>query len=195
MKFKYLDKEIDFSDEVSEENKIYNDLGTFYEIDFLEYIRSLKLYGAYVDVGTHIGNDTIYFSNFCSSSRVYSFEPLKYFYNIAKENIHQNVPPGKCILKNFGLSEMNTTETFSFKGISESIDLQCMDDVLDSVTDVCIIKVDVNGHETAVLNGARKSIKQCRLLIFVEAVSQDAFDKVALLLKSLGYYSTGKVFN
>ena len=42
MKFNYLEKEIEFPDDISEENKIYYHAGTFYEKKFLEYIRSLR---------------------------------------------------------------------------------------------------------------------------------------------------------
>ena len=195
MKFTYHNQQIDFPDDLSEENKQCYHSGTFYEVELLEYIRSLRIGGVYIDVGSHIGNHAIYFSLFCKSQKVYAFEPLKAFFTIAHDSIQKNVPEGKCDLLNFGLSDVIGSEQYLFQDIEEAIELETMDGVLDHVHNACVIRIDFEGFNTAVLRGGRNFIRRCKPLIFAKVHNDDKYKEVCDVLTGLGYIPTGKVFN
>jgi FkbM family methyltransferase len=57
-------------------------------------------------------------------------------------------------------------------------------------SDVGLMKIDVEGHELAVLNGAKDTIKRCRPILIIEAEERHrarAKETVCELLASLGY--------
>lgn len=55
---------------------------------------------------------------------------------------------------------------------------------------VSVVKIDVEGHEPAVLRGARQLLRHCRPLLVVEANDEQAREALVALLAPLGYEPT-----
>jgi FkbM family methyltransferase len=166
-----------------------------------------------IDIGANIGIYSYYFSKFCK--RIESFEPVYFFTNDLREYIKNNK---NINLHSTGLSNQNgnfeiytplikggkrldvgltslskPTDTKNF--ITTKIDLKKLDDY--NFSGVELIKIDVEGHEYEVIDGAQKTILKCKPIILIEIEQRhlkninicDVFNK----LKGLGY--AGSFYN
>jgi FkbM family methyltransferase len=172
----------------------------------LIYLRS-EVKGCYraIDIGANIGIYSYSFSKYCK--KVDSFEPvseitrmLKQYaeqsknikiYNVglsnksSRENIHIPYVDGTNI-PNIGLASLND---FGVECKKIEIEICKLDDY--SFVDVGIIKIDVEGHEYQVLEGAEKTIRKYKPFILIEIEQRhlvdrpmnDTFD----LINSFGY--------
>ena len=166
---------------------------TFYEIKLLNKIRSFKLTGTVIDVGANIGNHTIHFSTQCKFSNVHSFEMNSILFDILQKNIDLN----KChnvtchnlaVADENGLvgsSELNLCNTGSTHIVPDGNIKQIKLDDIDYQDRVSLIKIDVEGHELKVLNGAKNLILSNKPILVVEC--EDSFKEVNSLLSELGY--------
>lgn len=170
--------------------------GTFYEIDLLTYIESIKGYlpsGVAVDVGANIGNHAIFFAEFVRSPLV-AFEPNPEVLPLLKSNLAANNVHIQVIEKGLGASESRgTMEVWddANHGNARIID---GDDIEISTLDeqcrgmlVAFIKVDVEGMELQVLQGAVETLKRCRPHLFLEAATDKHFREINAFLAPLGY--------
>lgn len=177
--------------------KSVKDKGTFYEIDLLEAIQSEDKEGVYIDVGANIGNHSIFFSEFCKSTQVMSFEPYDVVYKILIKNTmsYKNI-----ITHNMALSNVNGKVNIipgpvNRPGMSKIIldgnqkDVDTIDRVISDDSDIAVIKIDVEGHEKNVVLGGLKTIKRCKPILTIELKTNKAFDSVSYILKELGYVS------
>ena len=137
---------------------------------------------------------------------VYAFEPI--FHKIVKLNIENNklkhvmysVPVALSDksevvsmylaneVKSTGLRNYGGTSMYTFEGTDYStetkVDCHRLDDIYKGR--VSFIKIDVEGHELQVLEGARDTIKRDLPTILIEIDEYDE-SKVPSLLKELGY--------
>jgi hypothetical protein len=60
---------------------------------------------------------------------------------------------------------------------------------------VTLIKIDVEGMEREVLAGATDVLRRHYPVVFAEAWTEDAKNRLSEMLKPLGYAWTGRVFN
>lgn len=126
----------------------------WYELPNLEIIRSLQVGGNYVDAGAHIGTHSIFFSLFCPARAVYAFEPHPPFYanlvNNLEANGVNNVRAFRCGLAGADGGRMPTNAGWSPESWA-----------LDSfgIEDVRLLKIDVEGMELRVLQGAKETLK------------------------------------
>ena len=143
---------------------------------------------AVLDVGANIGNHSVFFSKIFS--KVYAFEPNpQAFYLLQYNSAGSNIAP-----LNYGLSSENSTVAFSINpmniGASRIVD-ECSndgpqgaksigiksrrldDDLQFKNQKVSLIKIDVEGHELQVLEGAAKLIGAEQPIIVFEQ-SRDA---------------------
>lgn len=179
-----------------------------YELDELDSLsRFLDLFpsssGIALDIGANLGNHSIrLFSK--RFERVICFEPNPKIFkllSINTEDIH-NIE-----IRNFGLS--NKSECVNFKlnktnwGSSSivnpsdeikpadfiTIDVKSLDEVLTEVdSPISLIKIDVEGHEINVLNGALRTIRRDKpIIVFEENVETGSETEAIVLLKDLGY--------
>lgn len=95
-------------------------------------------------------------------------------------------------LKGSSAAGLATVETDNLLGGSDvqtvAVPAMRIDDL--DLPDVGFIKIDVEGHELAVLEGARNTIARCRPTLLVEAENRhrkDAVESVAAFLDTLGY--------
>lgn len=143
--------------------------------------------------GTHIGTHTVKLSKL--ANLVYCFEPLEPSYKLLNENLILN---GCDNVKSFNLGLSNRKTRTKFKWETDSnpgasaligtdmtfvssndsdkpskrvVNLISIDDLNLSKLD--FIKLDVEGYEKRVIQGAVKTIKKCRPLITLECYSSD----------------------
>jgi len=154
--------------------------GMWYELPNLEYIRRLGVLGNCADVGAYIGTHSLYLSLFCLSSTVYSFEPTPSVYrrlvanleaNGVKNAVTYNLALGDC--EGWGKEEACDPARIGSRSGARFV--SCDDDAdavkqvtLDSLhLDIDLLKIDVEGQELAVLEGAQVTLENVKHL-FVE---------------------------
>jgi hypothetical protein len=62
-----------------------------------------------------------------------------------------------------------------------------LDDILDGVKKVTLIKIDVEGHELKALFGARQTIRKHKPELFIETFEEWTLELIEELLKTEGY--------
>lgn len=169
-------------------------------------LRKLDAYipeGAVIlDVGANIGNHTVYWAMQNKVERVYSFEPLKETYDMLCKNIKINDLKDKVQALNIGLSDEKTcakiqhfdARNISGTSINESTDGDLEVDRLDNIKfeeeRIDFVKIDVEGHEIKVLNGAKETfLKYKPKYVFIESFSNN-FPETKRILESYGYKLT-----
>jgi len=161
------------------------------------------------DVGAHQGETALYFAKKFPKSTIRSFEPVSSNYNLLiqncrkLENFHAH---------NFALGEQNTKTKIFLQGASvihslrddlnkpstedtksEDIKVKTIDYVLNEfeTTTIDLLKIDVEGYEIQVLEGARKSLTEKKInFIYLETGLDDRFNSIQSLndfLKPIGY--------
>lgn len=135
-----------------------------------------------LDVGANIGNHTRFFSQVVGSSgRVLSFEPQRFLFHILCANVllgpFRNVWTYRCAVGNeLGAVEVPVPNyerpnnyggfSLSFATTKEAGEITTIDNVNP---DNChLIKIDVEGMELSVLQGAFKTIQRTRPFIYFE---------------------------
>lgn len=182
------------------------DLSGVYEEDHLRLIFSWitksapdVLLGNAVDVGANIGNHSLFFSDFFP--RVFSFEITPRTFRVLQLN-SELVPNVTCF--NIGLSnaegdvylaenQRNMGGTRIVAGPAEatrSVRVAPLDTFLEEIAPVSLMKVDVEGHELRVLQGAERTIKEHTPLVIFEQHRHDFVDGSSPcidLLRAYGY--------
>ncbi len=179
--------------------------GRLYEEPFLDYIRSLRRRGQYVDVGAHLGTHTLWFAKVCGAAHVHAFEPVARYADVAERNMALNDLERTVTVHRVGLSDQpgRATNFLSREhqigfvpeatGVNEEFPVARMDDVVRGRVDV--IKLDVEGMEAAVLRGATRILSRYRPVIFAECHGTEEVEAVEAALLPFGYRRTGRVFN
>jgi len=144
------------------------------------YQNKLKKHKTAIDVGAYIGTHTLPMSSLCK--KVYSFEPNPALFSILKSNIKTNNIENVVYLptalsdKN-GMEEMDCrmsgTSRFrhlikKHRGFVEKVVCKRLDDLLPEVNDCCFMKIDCEGAEFQVLEGAVDFIDRNRPTIVIE---------------------------
>lgn len=147
----------------------------FYESWMLTNIQKLPYRpGIWIDVGAHVGNHTVFFSNHCQADEVWAYEPSPAAFEMLKENVKKN--PGNTVrLFNCAVGEHKgtcqlitnkerpgQTKTRRKKGNT------VMEVLGDIAAKVALIKIDVEGSELEVLKGAMPMIIRDMPEIFIE---------------------------
>jgi FkbM family methyltransferase len=159
--------------------------------------------GVAVDAGANKGVFLYHLSR--SFERVYGFEPLPQLVSYLKAAAPANVTvygaalsnaPGTATLRlprgfiELGSLEAHTSGTWTTDAPIEEHDVELK--TLDSfgLRDVALLKIDVEGHELAVLEGARETISRYRPAVLVEVEERHREGGVARIrsyLEDLGY--------
>ena len=212
VRFEYEGQPIEFRS-VGEHDHILGNMlrhGTFYEVDVLERIRErvkARPNGAAIDAGAFIGTHSTYFAKFCGLRPVVSFEAnvntfplLKY--NIAANQLNETViairkalgaSPGYAVVDcaqtdNQGAS----TVSFVSEERQDSVEVSTLDievrALSERVSNIALIKIDVEGAELAVLEGAMKTISACRPVLSIEVHTLAHLRKVISVLRHEDYW-------
>ncbi len=182
--------------------------GKFYEENVLimldEYIKDDAII---LDIGANIGNHTLYWGMASPRNikKIYSFEPIEKTFYTLKKNIEINKLEEKVKLFNIGLSAAeekadialysigNTGMTALKSDSSGTIPLKPLDSIIfdEKLPHIDFIKIDVEGFEINVLEGAKKTIMKYRPVIFLESF-QEKVEKVKEIMKSYNYILSEK---
>jgi len=182
----------------------------YYEQDMLEFIEKNYKGHIFIDCGASVGNHSLFFSKI--ADKVISFEPSQepYFYfNLNKyinkiENIDTyNLCLGDEIkfvdlyvdnLSCGGASLKKINNEPTLKKI-EKIFMTKLDEF--NLSNVILIKIDVEGSELKVLKGAIETIKNNKPDLFIECATEEDFNEIFnyIISLDLGYEVYQKVFN
>ena len=155
-----------------------------------------------VEIGANIGAITVPLARAVGmSGRVLAFEPQPESFALLERNVHDNglseivmtnssalaAAPGKSAMpllaelghRNYGNVVLDPTA-------SQPVEVLTLDGVL-GITDIALIKLDVEGAEAAVLEGAKATIARCRPLLYVENHVAEKSAALLRLIRSLGY--------
>jgi protein O-GlcNAc transferase len=170
----------------------------FYEEDLLSaiYHRAMPD-SAMIDVGANIGNHAIFFASVIGG-KVYSYEPHPTNFKRLTENIKVNELEHLISAKNIaigateGVCDITTPhpENMGQCVVQENASGKCVVKPLDAFkfdTKISFLKIDVEGAELQVLQGATQTISQHCPYIFIEAHDGQAFAEICATLNPLGY--------
>jgi FkbM family methyltransferase len=152
-----------------------------------------------LDIGANIGNHSLFFSDRFAS--VVSFEPSARTYRLLECNA---ALVGNVRCHNFGLSDADREAAFAVheanrganriaadgQVAAETVRLRRLDDVAGLPGEIKLVKMDVEGHEAAVLRGAEALLRRHRPVVMFELGPQEfgpGGPPAVSLLKSYGY--------
>jgi FkbM family methyltransferase len=143
---------------------------------FVEYAKNAD---RIVDVGAHTGFYTLLASVANPGCEVMSFEPLPATFKRLMNNIRLNQLGARCLPLEAAVSDrvsktllsvpMDKTMTFIDAGAGTvPVCTTTLDDVIPRDGKTKLVKIDVEGHESAVLNGMNRTLIDSRPTIFFE---------------------------
>jgi len=155
-----------------------------------------------LDVGANVGNHTLYLA-VVAQCRVVAYEPNPELAAAIRTSVHLNElddrvtvrevgvfsRPGRGSMENLNPSNLGA-QSISVDPQDGEFDVVALDDE-EQGGRVALIKIDVEGAELAVLQGARALLQRDRPLLFVECGSEKEFRDVAAFLVGLGYSLQG----
>lgn len=152
-----------------------------------------------IDAGANIGNHTIFFSKILGARKVISIEPQHHVFNILKRNVElNNIQNSDCRNAALGASGSRVaiaTGTYrnlgavTFRQDSEGAYPVISIDELD-VPEVGLMKIDVEGMQMQVLNGAKETLKSRTRAIMIELRPElNEVEEATAFLKSYGFQS------
>jgi len=142
-------------------------------------------YDLVTDIGANIGCTSILFGEL--AEQVISFEPSTTTYNLLQKNIKQSGLEN-IILFNYALGSSNAFSEITYSPdnrsggfisnqtkissghVTEKIEIKKLDDIIDdlNIQKIDFIKIDVEGFEKEVIEGARSTIERFRPIIVLE---------------------------
>ncbi len=164
-----------------------------------------------IDAGSNYGQYTILFSKASKNVEVYSFEANKFIYDILKKNIEINNSNAKSfhvLLGNFDKKIINIekvklstadygSQSFKITSKIDSEKIQALKiDDIDFKKKISLFKIDVEGMDYEVLQGAEKTIKAHQMPIifeFIKEKNQKSLEDYMNLIKSFNYYVHSKI--
>jgi len=178
---------------------IYTGLHDYVEMLFLmHYLREEDLF---IDIGANVGAYSILACG-VSKASVMAIEPIPSTFGSLKMNVKINECERKCTIHNIGLSDRETDLWFTLDRDTTNrvVDTECVKDenqhtgkikvtTLDKLlgkANPSMIKIDVEGHELAVLEGAKNILCNKNLdAIVIETLGEKQFieDLFSILYK------------
>ena len=180
--------------------------GQFFEQRLLEYIYWHYKGGTFVDVGSAIGNHSLFFALFCDPQCVVSIEPVLSSVERQREIYGLNHVAGKVHTHNVALSDVpGTGKMIPFANHNlgqfqlvpgDEVPVEILDRIvaLEQPKRVTLVKIDVEGHELRVLMGAAGTLTRYRPALFIEIRSKSSYAGVTAFLEPFGYRQVGSVF-
>jgi FkbM family methyltransferase len=145
----------------------------FYEADILDYLADYhRDQKTILDIGANIGNHSVYFANFLNYTSIMAFEPIKANFELLKQNM---APYGNTSLIQMAVSATTHRDFRMFENHGNMgngradmdgnifVNATSIDRLY--LTDVTLMKIDVENHEPAVIEGAADTLYRCHPLI------------------------------
>lgn len=163
----------------------YNDLKHLngkYDFEAIEIIKGLGSGANCIDIGAHKGTFTKRFLEYCPDGTHFAIEPLPHLYEELKKNFGNKVSifqqavsneKGKAtfnyVLSNEGLSGLKKRKSSEALNIKEiEVDLELLDNLIPDSVDIDFIKIDVEGAEFLVMQGAERILSRDKPIIVFE---------------------------
>jgi FkbM family methyltransferase len=150
-----------------------------------------------VDAGACFGDTAVDFSHAVGADgRIHSFEVLESHLQVLRHNVAQNAGGAPITVHPHGLSDVTSAGVTVYGAVNPgfSVDhgtgvpLRRLDDLIDSgeVKHVDLIKMDVEGHEGAILRGARATISRFRPRLAISLYHHwDDYFRLPLFVRNL----------
>lgn len=180
--------------------------GYFYEHGMLDFIRDCFTDGlTYIDLGSCIGNHSLFFSVIMKAKQVYSFEPVKKLFDFQKKiyslNNCQNITAFNYAIWDKNSKVEIKESDFEHNAGMSKIDLvgdfvvtcKKLDTALPKLTELHLIKIDVEGGNNEVLSGMTNILAKFKPAIFIESVEDT--DYITGFLKEFNYEKQPQIFN
>ncbi len=181
--------------------------GVFFETRLLEYIYWHYKGGTFVDIGSNIGNHTLFFAKFCGARHVISVEPqadvVKFQRKVLELNgvykrvtIHECAVSDKAGRGSIRPWDKNPAYVWAAGQLVEGDDVRVttIDDILLDVRNINVLKIDVEMKEMEVLAGAIDTLTHKKPAIFLEIKHKSTYHKVKDFMRPLGYRQVGSHF-
>lgn len=165
------------------------------------------------DVGAHHGQTSLTFNSLFNDPHIYSFEPFKDSFDILNESVksHKNIETFNVALGNvtgkvdFHVNKLSATNSIlpthqdSSKNWGEDlldtvetiqVDSTSIDDFIEKkgIAQIDILKIDTQGTEYHVIDGAKKAIQQDKIkLIFLEIITLPTYQNQKYLDEMLSF--------
>lgn len=175
-----------------------------YEADLLGYMaRSIPHEGIWIDIGACIGTHSVYFGKLGVS--VFAYEPVPENFVLLAQNVKQ-VSEGVIHYAQCGFGaehrrasiiyhpeNMGMCRLFSIPGMLDAdVEVRPVDSLFPEIgfltggAPLTLIKIDTEGCELEVLQGAQETLKQWHPHLFIEAIGPQV-QAVDAFLAPLGY--------
>lgn len=178
----------------------------YFEYDNLDYITNKWRQGAIgksifnnvvLDIGTNIGNHTLFYLLENKASKVYCFEPVQTTFSILEKNIKINNIEKKVSLSNVGIGQkkghaiISNYDSHNIGGttIESDEDGEINIIAIDEITfpsKIALVKIDVEGFELNVIKGMINTLNDHKPYITIE-IRDKNFHEIHSMLKSIGY--------
>jgi FkbM family methyltransferase len=179
--------------------KIVRHTKAFYEMEMLLDVRSRLFFAkCAVDVGAHVGNHSVFFA-LALGMRTLAFEPNPDSFALLEANIAANGLGDTCVLRKAGVGRHGGKARLVLDGTGKNssavkleddddgdVEIVTLDESLRSEPQVDVIKIDVEGWESRVLQGASETIGRHRPILYVETLESN-FAPVRLFLGAMRY--------
>lgn len=168
-----------------------------YEEEFTEHLLN-EGQGTFIDVGAHIGRYTVLMG--MKRWNVHAFEPITSTFNQLQKNVTLNHTNNNTQLYHIALGDKKDTMKMMFdndshgqaslvvpKSNSEQIKINTLDNIFNrKIEGKVILKIDVEGFEYKVLQGAQRFIQDNSPVISIE-IWEPEKEETEKLLHELGY--------
>lgn len=175
---------------------------TFAEIETKYFLtRILQHDSVCFDVGANIGLYSLLFLQQSPESQVFAFEPSSNF-----RFLEQNIPyrfKERFSAFHIGLGDKDGVfeneiwESFGHKKVRDNFTFSTLDSIVQTllIKKIDVLKIDTDGFETQILDGALETLRKYRPLIVIEsdesAESGQNTARIELALNGLGYLNLG----
>jgi FkbM family methyltransferase len=156
--------------------------------------------GLMLDIGANIGNHSLMYNHFFPDLEIWAFEPIFENFKLLKENTEniQNILAFNSAVGcrtgvvNFSNRLTNNSGTYTISRIAENQSLLlALDDIEFNDKKISFIKIDVEGHEQACIEGMKNLLQKHKPLIWIEdyphAMGLEQNNSIKVLME-YGYY-------
>jgi|SRR5664280_70933 len=199
----------------SAESEVRNDLTGRYEPiqPFILIAMVRRLHNVtFIDAGANIGFYTVVVGNEPKVAEVLAFEPMPKAASAVRGNADANLPSKPVVVHELALSDRRGQLAFAvlsplagdngalqdsihdpgdFK--VDSFHCERLDDVLHVTEQEVVFKVDVEGHEMSLLQGATKTLSENRGFLQIEMHESPSHPEKMALLNELGWHQVCRV--